>query len=140
MKTTIIRQKSGKKILPKSNSQKSKTYNYREVKIKNRKYPTVSDAIRSLLLKKESNLTDTSAYHEIAELCNVSYPLVSQLAHEMLSPVRISKEERYENVIAATKKLSQTYPLDHIVRVCRVSRPCIETIMKVKKLLPNEKK
>lgn len=135
MKTTTIKKQSGKKFIPTFDPK-----NYREVKIKNRRYPTVSTAIRSLLLKKETNLTDTSAYHEIAELCDVSYPLVSQLAHEMLKAVNISKKEKYETVVDATEKLSKTHSMEHIASLCKVSRPCIETILKVKKLSEDNKK
>lgn len=129
MKTTTIKTKSEKKVTPAFDPN-----NYRSVKIKNRKYPTVSVAVRSLLLSKKNNLTNTSAYHEIAKLCNVTYPLVSQLAHEMLKAVNISKKEKYETVVDATEILSQKYPIEHIASLCKVSKPCIETIVKVKKL------
>jgi len=135
MKTTTIKTKSGKKITTAFDPK-----NYREVKIKNRKYPTVSTAIRSLLLSKKNNLTDTSAYHEIAELCEVTYPLVSHLAHEMLKAVNISKKEKYETVVDATEILSKTHSMEHIASICKVPRPCIEVIMKVRKLSKYEKK
>jgi Arc/MetJ-type ribon-helix-helix transcriptional regulator len=122
MKTTNARQKSTKKVGPKSNAS-------HKVKIKNKRFSSISEAIRFHLLKDKD-----STYREIADLCGVTYPLVYTLAQEMNKKVMIGKEEHYESVIAATVKLGKTHPINHIVKLCEVSRPCIETIIKVKNL------
>lgn len=135
-KNKIIKIK--KEFILKKTITKTNPKNYRRIKIKNRNYPNVSSAIRSLLLRKNTNLEDTSVYHEIADLCKVTYPLVSQLAHEMRKEVKIGKS-RFENVVDATENLSKKYPMEHIASLCKVSQPCIEMIIKVRKLSQDKK-
>jgi hypothetical protein len=122
MKTTNTQQKSTKRVGSKSNASQ-------RVKIRNKRFSSTSEAIRFHLLKNKDQ-----SYQEIADLCGVTYPLVYTLAQEMNKKVTIGREEHYDSVIAATVKLHKTHPINHIVKLCEVSRPCIETIIKVKNL------
>lgn len=115
--------------------------NYKAIKVSNQNFETKSAAIRTLLLRKKGNLESTKAHKEIAKQCNVSYPCVYQLAREILQEVTVREYKRKENVpfdsvLEAATALSETkvYTMEQLAVACKVSLPCMERIVKIKKL------
>lgn len=122
--------KTTKKAAPKKH--------YRQIKVGKTTFPTTSQAIRNKLLNK-GVLNDTKAYQKIAAECEVTYPLVYQLAQELLKGVSVQlnrKKQSFDNVIDAAVALSKTkvYSTRELAGALHVSVPCIKTIAQRKRL------
>lgn len=69
------------KSVNRTNHTNETPYNYRPIKILNRKFHTASDGVRYVLTH---NKVAKRSHTEIAKMCGVTQPCVSQLATQLL--------------------------------------------------------